>query len=47
LVYNETTERWENVSLSTIIASTVGTFTGATANDDGAAGLVPVPHAGD
>jgi len=47
LVYNETSEQWENTSLSTIIGSAVGTFVGASDIAPGLAGLVPVPQAGD
>lgn len=47
LVYNETTEQWENTSLSTIINSAVGIMQGATSAAAGASGLVPVPQAGD
>ena len=46
LVYNETNEQWENTSLSTIINTAVGVMQGASENEDGAAGLVPVPSAG-
>lgn len=47
LVYNDTTQHWENTSLSTIINTAVGVMMGATANTAGASGLVPVPRAGD
>ena len=47
LVYNETTEQWENTSLSTIINTAVGVMQGATASAAGISGLVPVPQAGD
>lgn len=47
LVYNETTQKWENTSLSTIINTAIGTFTGATAQTNGSSGLVPAPQAGD
>jgi hypothetical protein len=47
LVYNETSKKWENTSLSTIIDTAVGVMEGATANTDGTSGLVPVPKAGD
>lgn len=46
LVYNETINKWQNTSLSNIINTAVGEMTGATAAADGAAGLVPQPHAG-
>ncbi len=47
LVYNDTTERWENTSLSTIIDTAVGIMQGATPTVAGVSGLVPVPKAGD
>lgn len=47
LVYNETSQQWENTSLTTIIDTAVGTMVGATENTDGISGLVPVPQAGD
>ena len=47
LVYNETSKKWDNTSLSTIINTAVGVMEGATASTDGASGLVPVPKAGD
>lgn len=47
LVYNDTTQRWENTSLSTIINTAVGIMHGATSVADGSYGLVPTPHAGD
>ena len=47
LVFNETSEKWENTPLSTIIDTAVGTMRGATENTSGASGLVPVPIAGD
>lgn len=47
LVYNDTSERWENTSLSTIINTAVGVMQGATAITNGVSGLVPVPSAGD
>lgn len=47
LVYNETTDKWENTSLSTIISTAVGEMVGATSAAAGAAGLVPAPQAGD
>ena len=47
LVYNESTEQWENTSLSTIINTAVGEMVGATAAAAGASGLVPAPQAGD
>lgn len=47
LVYNDTYQRWDNVSLSTIIDTAVGVMQGATAAAAGTSGLVPVPVAGD
>ena len=47
LVYNETTEQWENTSLSTIINTAVGVMRGASAAAAGKSGLVPAPEAGD
>lgn len=47
LVYNDTSQHWENTSLSTIINTAVGIMHGATTQADGTSGLVPVPHAGD
>ena len=47
LVYSETTHEWVNTSLSTIIDTAIGTFTGATENTGGTQGLVPAPQAGD
>ena len=46
LVYNDTDEMWEPVSLETAVASIVGPMRGATAEADGLAGLVPQPLAG-
>lgn len=45
LVYDGT--RWVNRSLADILEIIVGTMVGATANADGEAGIVPMPHAGD
>lgn len=47
LTYNDTTNQWQNVSLSTIISTAVSEFVGASANQDGMSGLVPGPRAGD
>lgn len=47
LVYNEASQKWEPVALDTAINQVVGVMTGATASDDGLAGLVPQPIAGD
>lgn len=46
LVYNDTDDIWEPVSLETAIATVIGVMTGATAQDDGLSGLVPQPVAG-
>ena len=47
LVYNETSEKWENASLSQIINTAIGIMQGATASTAGISGLVPIPKAGD
>lgn len=47
LVYNQTTQQWENTSLATIINTAVGEFQGATDLTNGIAGLVPRPLIGD
>lgn len=47
LVYNSSTSKWENASLSDIISSAVSTMEGATNIADGKSGLVPKPEAGD
>ena len=47
LVYNDTSEQWENTSLSTIINTAVGVMTGASAAAAGESGLVPAPAKGD
>lgn len=47
LVYNDTKQRWENTSLSTIIDTAIDIMRGATADSSGEAGLVPAPQAGD
>ena len=47
LVYNDTTQQWENKSLSTIIKTAVDVMQGATSAAAGTSGLVPVPVAGD
>lgn len=47
LVYNETTDKWENASIEDIINTDIGVMVGASAAANGAAGLVPMPHAGD
>ena len=49
LVYNETSDQWENTSLSTIINSAIGSlrvFSGATESTTGLSGIVPAPPAG-
>ena len=47
LVFNDTSQQWENTSLSTIINTAVGVMVGASAAAAGQAGLVPVPAQGD
>ena len=47
LVYNDTTQQWENKSLSAIIDTAIDVMVGATQDQDGTAGLVPRPRAGD
>ena len=47
LVYNETTDKWQNADLSDIISTAISTMVGATDQTDGAAGYVPKPLAGD
>ena len=47
LVYNDTSEQWENTSLSTIINTAVGVMRGASVAAAGESGLVPAPEAGD
>ena len=47
LVYNDTSQQWENTSLSAIINSAIGVMQGATSTAAGNSGLVPVPQAGD
>ena len=47
LVYNETDELWEPMSLESALASIINVMTGATAQEDGKAGLVPQPKAGN
>lgn len=46
LVYNATTQKWENKSLLDIFVEINEVFTGATADTAGTAGLVPAPTAG-
>lgn len=46
LIYNENDELWEPTSLETVLAQIVQVMTGATSEDDGLAGLVPQPLAG-
>ena len=45
LVYNEYTQKWEAHPITEAIG--MSTMIGATATDDGVAGLVPAPSAGD
>lgn len=47
LVYNAVTHQWENADLSIIIDTAVSVMTGATAESDGTAGLVPAPTTAD
>ena len=47
LVYNDTTQKWVNASLSEIINTEISDFSGATINTGGSRGLVPAPAAGD
>ena len=47
LVYDDTEQAWKPVSLATAVAQVVGVMTGATAEEDGLAGLVPQPVAGE
>lgn len=47
LVYNDDIGYWEPVALSEVLAQVVQEMTGATAQADGEAGLVPQPEAGD
>lgn len=47
LVYNDTSQQWENTSLSTIINTAVGVMRGATNIAAGSAGLVPAPQIAD
>lgn len=46
LVYNSTSEKWENKSLLDIFLAMNEVFQGATEEADGVAGLVPAPTAG-
>ena len=46
LVYNENAKRWQNADLSDIIDTAIGEMQGATDEEDGKTGLVPVPTAG-
>lgn len=46
LVYDEAEEKWVNASLEDIV-NLPNVMTGATAQEDGVSGLVPVPVAGD
>ena len=47
LVYNSSSERWENKSVLDIFISINAVFTGATETDNGKAGLVPAPTVSD
>lgn len=46
LVYNSDNDIWEPVALATALAGIIEPMTGATADDNGLAGLVPQPLAG-
>lgn len=43
LMYNISTDKWENVSLPSYIGDLIQPFIGATNDNDGTAGLVPAP----
>lgn len=47
LVYNLNSRKWENMSLEGCIGDLIKIFQGATATEDGKAGLVPVPTISD
>ena len=47
LVYDDTEQAWKPVSLAAAVAQVVDVMTGATATEDGLAGLVPQPVAGE
>lgn len=47
LVYDSDNDIWAPVALETALADIIEPMTGATANDDGLAGLVPQPLAGE
>lgn len=47
LVYNDESEKWEPKSLFEVLLAIHTVFKGATADQNGAAGLVPVPKAGE
>lgn len=47
LIYNDTSQHWENSSLSNIISTAVSVMIGATTSSAGASGLVPQPQVGD
>lgn len=46
LMYNETTQKWENQPLTTAVNSVIKVMQGANATEDGLSGLVPSPVAG-
>lgn len=46
LIYNDSTEKWENTTLADAISETVTVMEGATATTNGLSGLVPQPLAG-
>lgn len=47
LVYDATESKWVNKTVNDVLSLIVKTMTGATADADGEAGLVPQPKAGD
>ena len=47
LVYNSTSEKWENKSILEITQAIYDVFTGASDEAEGAVGLVPAPAAGE
>lgn len=47
LVYNSLTEKWENMSAEDVFSTVMREMVGATATENGKAGLVPVPVRGE
>lgn len=47
LVYNSETGKWENKTVEAAVATFIGVMEGASAEKDGASGLVPQPKIGD